>query len=376
MVCDGQRFFGRGRRGAALAAAGLAAVLLGGAARADDDLSKLKGSGEVVVTSGGGTWEDAQRKAYFEPFERDTGIKVVLVPEDHAKLLASVKSGAAEADVTSISAGQLAGFDRQGAIEEINWGLFDKETLDNMPAPLKNKKGVGAVLYSVAVAYSTKKYPDGGAQPSGWKDYYDLAKFPGPRGSANCEKIVDGGMLEGALLGDGVAPDQLYPLDVDRAFKKLEALKPNVKLWWAAGAAAPQALIDGEVDVTSAYNGRIYAAQKKGAPVKMSWDQSLIQFDYWVVMKGAPNKDNAMKFLAYISRAKPQAVFAETITYGPTNNKAYDILKPEIQAVLPGSPQNVKVQVFQNYDWWNSVGADGKSNWDKALERCVNMLSQ
>ena len=83
-----------------------------------------------------------------------------------------------------------------------------------------------------------------------------------------------------------------------------------------------------------------------------------------------------MKFLAYISRAKPQAVFAEAITYGPTNNKAYDILKPEIQAVLPGSPQNVKKQVFQNYEWWNAVGSDGKSNWDKALERCVNMLSQ
>ena len=65
-------------------------LALGAAARADEDLSRLKGTGEVVITSGGGTWEDAQRKAYFEPFEKDTGIKVVLVPEDHAKLLASV----------------------------------------------------------------------------------------------------------------------------------------------------------------------------------------------------------------------------------------------------------------------------------------------
>jgi putative spermidine/putrescine transport system substrate-binding protein len=351
-------------------------LALAAAARADEDLGRLKGTGEVVITSGGGTWEDAQRKAYFEPFEKDTGIKVVLVPEDHAKLLASVKSGAPEADLTSISAGELAGFDRQGAIEDIDWSLFDKETVDNMPAPLKNKRGVGAVLYSIAVAFSTKRFPDGGAQPKNWADYYDLAKFPGPRGSANCQKIVDGGMLEGALMGDGVAPDKLYPLDVDRAFKKLEAIKPNVKLWWDSGAAAPQALIDGEADVTSAYNGRIYVAQKKGAPVKMSWDQSLIQYDYWVVMKNAPNKANAMKFLAYISRAKPQAVFAETITYGPTNNKAYDFMKQEIQAILPGSPQNAKVQVFQDYAWWNTVGSDGKSNWDRALERCVNLLSQ
>jgi len=353
-----------------------AALLAGGAANADEDLSRLKGSGEVVVTSGGGSWEDAQRKAFFEPFERDTGIKVVLIPEDHAKLLASVKAGVPEADITEISAGMLAGFDRQGAIDTIDWSLFDQETQANMATPLKNAKGVGAVLYSVGVAFSTDKYPEGGSQPSNWADFYDLKKFPGTRGLANCEKIIDGGLLEGAILSSGVPADKVYPIDMDKAFAAIEAIKPSVRLWWGAGAAAPQALIDGEVDISSAYNGRIFGARKEGAPLKMSWDQSLLQFDYWVVMKNAPNKENAMKFLAYISRAVPQAAFAEAISYGPVNDKAYEHIKPEVQEVLPGSPQNVGKQVYQNYEWWNQIAAGEKSNWDMALERCVKLLAQ
>ena len=36
-------------------------------------------------------------------------------------------------------------------------------------------------------------------------------------------------------MADGVAPDKLYPLDVDRAFKKLEEIKPNITVWWTSG---------------------------------------------------------------------------------------------------------------------------------------------
>ena len=133
--------------------------------QAQDVPDNLKGSGEVVITSGGGSWEDAQKKAFFEPFTRDTGIKVVLVPEDHAKLLASVKLGQPEADVTSVPGGTLAGFVSKGAVEEMDYSFFAPETLSSIPENLKNKNGVGALLYSVAVSYNTTKYPDGGKQP-------------------------------------------------------------------------------------------------------------------------------------------------------------------------------------------------------------------
>ncbi|MCG8273330.1 polyamine ABC transporter substrate-binding protein [Aquamicrobium sp. NLF2-7] len=346
------------------------------AAHAEDIPENLKGSGEVVITSGGGTWEEAQKKAFFEPFTRDTGIKVVLVPEDHAKLLASVRLGQPEADITSVPGGALAGFVNKQAVEEMDYGFFAPDTLANMPEAMKNKNGVGALLYSIAVAFNTTKFPNGGKQPSNWVDFYNVKDFPGPRSLPKCEKLVDGGLLEGALMGDGVPADQVYPIDMDRAFAKVAELKPNVGRWWVAGADAPQSLIDGEVDLAAAYNGRIFGARQQGAPLSLSWDQSLLQYDYWVIMKGSPNKDNAAKFLAYISRAQPQATFAEAISYGPVNNEAFNLVPKELLDVLPGAPELAKKQIFQNYEWWNATGPDGRTNWDVALERCVALLSQ
>ncbi|MHC2357620.1 putative spermidine/putrescine transport system substrate-binding protein [Sinorhizobium meliloti] len=335
----------------------------------------LKGSGEVVITSGGGTWEEAQKKAFFDPFARDTGIKVVLIPEDHAKLLASVKLGQPEADITSVPGGALAGFVNKDAVEKVDYNYFTRDTLAAIPNQLKTEYGIGALMYSIGIAFNTTKFP-AGKEPKNWVDFYNVKDFPGVRTLPKCEKLVDGGLLEGALMGDGVPADRVYPIDMDRAFAKVAQLKPNVGRWWVAGADAPQSLISGEADVAAAYNGRIFGAKKEGAPVELSWDQSLLQYDYWVIMKGSPNKENAAKFLAYISRAKPQADFAEAISYGPINNEAFKLLPKDLVKILPGSPELAKKQVFQNYAWWNETSPSGRTNWDVALERCVALLSQ
>ncbi len=320
------------------------------------------------------TWEDAQRKAFFDPFTRDTGITVVLIPEDHAKLLASVAIGSPEADITSVPGGQLAGFAGRGAIDKIDYSFFAPATLDQIRPELKAEYGVGALFYSVGLAYNTQRFPDGAAQPATWADFSDTAKFPGKRTLPSCEKLVDGGLLESLLMGDGVAAADVYPLDMDRAFTLLDAFKDDVGRWWIAGADAPQSLVSGEADLGIAYNGRIFGAQKEGAPLAFSWDQSLLQYDYWVVTKGAPNAENAAKFLAYISQPEPQAAFAEAISYGPINNAAFALLPADLIAILPGAPDLVAKQLVQDYSWWNTAGADGRSNWDTALERCVSLL--
>lgn len=346
------------------------------AAQAQEVSENLQGTGEVVITSGGGAWEAAQKKAFFDPFTRDTGIEVVLVPEDHAKLLASVKVGQPEADITAVPGGALVGFVIKNAVEAMDYSFFAKETLDGIPEAMRNKHGVGSHLYSVGIAYSTDKFPNGGRQPRNWTDFYNVKDFSGPRSLPKCEKIVDGGLLEGALMGDGVPADSVYPIDIDRALAKVAELKPLVARWWVAGADAPQSLINGEVDIAAAYNGRIFKAKRDGAPLSFSWDQSLLQYDYWVIMKNSPNMENAAKFLAYISRPEPQAAFAEAISYGPINNNAFKLVSEDLLEILPGAPALAKKQVFQNYEWWNETGADGRTNWDIALERCVALLSQ
>ena len=331
-------------------------------------------SREIVIMSAGGTFEAAQKHAFFEPFTRDTGIKITLVPEDNAKLLTSVMLGKPDADITFVSGGAIANWTSKHALEKIDYNIFSKDTLAAMDPKTKMPFGVGAYLYATVIAFNTTKF--GNRQPKNWMDFYNVKDFPGKRSLPKCEKILDGGLLEGALLGDGVPPRELYPIDMNRAFAKLSQLNPNVGRWWVSGADAPQSLISGEVDMAAAYSGRISSARKQGAPLSMSWEQSLVQMDFWVVAKNSPNKRNAMKFLAYISRPEPQAAFAETMLYGPINGKAFKLVPHELLGSLPGAPGLKNKQVFQNYDWWNTVGSNGRTNLDVALERCVAQLSQ
>ncbi|MFI5013097.1 MAG: ABC transporter substrate-binding protein [Hyphomicrobiales bacterium] len=335
-----------------------------------------KAAGELVVTAGGGTWEAALRKAFFEPFERETGIKVVVVPDDRAKLLASVERGKPEADITNFSAGDLTTWQRHDALEKIDYGNFDGETLANMPDVVKNPYGVGSSFYSIVMGFSEREYPETKPRPRNWVEYWDVKTFPGPRGMSGCgDRLISGGGLEFAMLASGAPRDAIYPIDLDKAFKKLEELKPSVGRWWQSGSEAPQGLIDGELAMSTIFNGRVYNAYKQKAPIGFTWNDSLIQYDYWIVPKGSPNRENAMRFLAFISKAKPQAVYAIEFAAGPINAKAYDFIPEDLAKWLPGSPSIVKQQIYQNYEWWNTVTGDGKTNLEHAQDRCVAMLS-
>jgi putative spermidine/putrescine transport system substrate-binding protein len=358
-----------------IASLGFVAILvLAQAANADEP--SLKGSGEIVVTAGGGTWEAALRKAFFDPFQQETGIKVVVVPDDRAKLLASVERGKPEADITNLSASSLSTWLRHKAFEKIDYKYFDQETLSGMPDAVKDEYGVGSSFYSIMMAFSESEYPSTKPRPNSWAEFWDTKKFPGPRGLAGCgDRLVSGGTLEYATLASGVPMDKLYPMDIDKAFKKLAELKSSVGRWWQAGGESPQGLIDGELSMATAFNGRLYNAFKQKAPIGSTWNQSLIEYDYWVVPKGSPNYDNALKFLAFISKAKPQADYAIEFAGGPINSNAYKYIPDDLAKWLPGSPQNVKTQVYQNYHWWNEVRDDGKTNLEVALDRCVAELS-
>lgn len=359
--------------------AALLLAALPSTAQSQEIPDNLKGTGELVTTGGGGgAFDDARKKAWFDPFERDTGIKIVLVPTTNAKLMASIKVGQPEADITFISGGEVPSWIDKGVVEKVDYSLFSEETLAGIPEEARREYSFRSNVYSVVPAYSTNKFPEGTKHPENWVDIYDVAKFPGKRALPNCGNILHGALLEGALMGDGVAPEELYPLDLERAFAKLTEIAPNVGRWWGwdEGALAPQSLIDGEADMGAAWNGRIVNLQKEGAPVALSWDQSLLQHDDWVIVKNSPNKVNAAKFLAYIARPEAQAAFAEAIPYGPANRDAFKLLPKELAENLPGGPGVAEKQVNQNYDWWATARADGRTNLEYAIERCQAVLAR
>ncbi|GAA3087290.1 ABC transporter substrate-binding protein [Streptosporangium carneum] len=335
-----------------------------------DDSEKASSAGTVVVPDPGGDLGKAMKQAFFDPFEKKTGIDVVLSSGefDAAVVLAGVKAGAPAFDLVNPNGAVLQRFRDSSALEPIDYTLWKAGDRDKI-APVKAAAdAVPAYYISVVPAWSTAKLGDQAL--TSWADFWNVEKFPGKRTLAPGAWGAGGATFEIAALADGVAPKDLYPIDYDRVFASLDKLKPNLVKFWETGAEPIQLLTGGQVTVASAWNGRVAGAQDKGVPVAGTWNQSVLQYDNWAILKGAKNVANAQKLLAFMMEAGPQADFAKAITYSPANSAAFDLLPADRAALLPTSPKNVASAVTQDYDWWTATapGTD-KSNEEVAIER-------
>ncbi|VEF49292.1 extracellular solute-binding protein [Bacillus freudenreichii] len=313
--------------------------------------SESSGSGggkpeTLVVVDWGGAVTDARKDTIFKPFEEEFNVKIeVESPTDYGKLKAMVEGGNVTWDVVNIDTfwGEQAG--EQGLLEAIDYDIVSKE--DIIPEMI-NDYSVGAEMYSSVIAFSTDKF-SGNTHPQTWKDFWDTEKFPGARGLYNDPLET----LEIALMADGVKPEDLYPLDVDRAFESLDKLKAKTEIvWWDAGAQPVELLSTGTVTISTAWNGRITEAKKDNAPVDLHYNQATLSSEAWAVPKGSKNKDLAMEFINFATSAEVQAAFSETIDYSPVNTKAIELLPAEVQERLGQSPELAESQVVMDPKYW------------------------
>ena len=311
---------------------------------------------KLVVVSWGGDLQNAQKKAYYEAFEKETGIRVI---EDSTagfgKLKAMVESKNVEWDVVDLGERHIIVGGREGLLEPIDYNIVDKTLL--FPQATR-EFGVAGFYYTHGISYSTRTF-GGGNHPKTWTEFWDIKKFPGPRSLRDNPKDN----LEFGLMADGVPPDKLYPLDVDRAFRSLDKIKPHVAKWWSSGNQPAQLLTDGEVLAAGAWHGRVLTVKNQGARVDIEFGQSMLLSDWWGVPKGCKNRDLAMKFIQFTCQAKYQAAFANLIAYSPANPKAFDIISRERAAILPTSPENIKKVVPGNEDWWGTNFSVMEEKW-------------
>ena len=231
----------------------------------------------IVFTSWGGTTQSSQQKNWAQPFTQATGINVLMDgPTDYGKLKAMVDSGNVNWDVVDVEGDFAYAAQQAGLIEPIDYSVVKKDELDPRFA---TPAAVGSFYYSFVLGYNKAKYA--GAQPQSWADLFDTRKFPGKR---TLYKWSAPGVLEIALLADGVQPNKLYPLDLDRAFKKLDTIKGDI-VWWSGGAQSQQLLASGEAPIGMFWNGRLHALEQTGVPVGISWNQNLTAADMLVIPK-------------------------------------------------------------------------------------------
>lgn len=304
----------------------------------------------ITVSSWGGAFQKAQREAWFNLVEKELGITIKEeTTSGIADVRAQVASGRPTWDLSTQGAYTCAILEKEGNLEKLDPAIVNDP---GVPEELKSESWISQIVYSVAIGWRKQAFGD--KKPTGWAAFWDTKNFPGQR-SLRRHPIYN---LEAALIADGVPMDKLYPLDVERAFKKLEEVKPNVLVWWNSGAQSAQVLQDGEVDMVGAWNGRIQAAMAeksaRGGELGITFDQQMLVSDCWLIPKGAPNKELAMKAIAIMMRPEVQARLPQYINYAPANLKAFDTgsISKEKMAELPNSPENVGKGFVMSVDWW------------------------
>ena len=223
-----------------------------------------------------------------------------------------VESGNTTIDVVDVDAPTLLQGCDEGIFETIDWDQIGPE--DDWLKGTTSDCGVGTIVYSTALAYNAATLENG---PTVIADLFNVEEFPGKRGLWKNPATN----LEFALLAEGVPADEVYevlstPEGVDLAFAKLDTIKDSI-VWWEAGAQAPQLLASGEVVMTTAWNGRIYNANKEGQDFRIVWDNQILDSNYWVIPKGAKNMDASLAFIKYAVEPEVLAGITKYIPYGP-----------------------------------------------------------
>lgn len=324
---------------------------------------------KIVYLGIGGPTQDAIRKSLFEPFTKATGIKVVedtgLSPE---RVQVEVQSGHPSIDFMTIGSSGYLSLLKNNLLAPIDYKYYHPEDLKSMPEIVRGKYQVGSVFSSLGMAFSTDAFPDGKPQPSSWADFWDVKKFPGKRTLPFCG-VLEGSwpIPEAALLADGVPLDKLYPLDMQRAVKKLKELSPNV-IWWKNTSQPGQYMVTKEAVMEMDSVGRVNNLIKGGAHLKYVWDGARRFGDSWIVVKGTPHYDNVMKFLAFAAGPEVQANLAKLIGYAPSNPRAYQYFTKDEAKKLVTYPDNFKQTWENDPTWW-------AANVKKWTEVCLDGLA-
>jgi putative spermidine/putrescine transport system substrate-binding protein len=321
-------------------------------AGATDVASLLKGK-ELTFVSFGGAYQEAQDKAMLQTAAQKYGTKFKQDgPTDYAKIKTQVASQQVSWDVVD-SDPFFAIQQCDKLVEKIDTNIVDTS---KMPQELVSDCAVPSMTYAYVLAYNKDKYD---TAPQGWKDFFDTQRFPGKRALWNYSQ---GGGYEAALLADGVPADQLYPIDYDRAFKKLDTIKKDL-VFWESGAQSQQMAESGEVDMMLIWSGRLFAATENGSKFEPQWNENMAVYDVFMVPKGVKDKDASMAFIAHATSPEPQATLTENIPYAPIHSDAKPKVSGKLESYLPTQPDIKEKSVLVDQKWWADNYDDATQRW-------------
>jgi mannopine transport system substrate-binding protein len=324
---------------------------------------------QVIIASTGGAYDRALKEAWFDPFSKATGIDVVVVvatnAEMRAKASAMVKTGNVTWDLYLDGEIQAASRAHRDVTEDLT-DFCHQFTGRKDLGPHACAPG-GALLQSTAtlLAYRTGKAGD--PVPETWADMWDTKKFPGGRAFPNFDDPWR--VMAAALLADGVSRDKLFPLDVDRALKKLEEIRPAVSTWWKTGDQSVQGFRNGDYSLGQIWLTRAKAMQSEGLPIGWSYKASFLVGDRIALIKGAPHRDNALKLIAFwLNSPEAQAKVCAALSCTPPSSDAVAMIPADIRKTMPTATDVNDYIVIPDAEWINANAAMLLQRWNAWIQ--------
>jgi putative spermidine/putrescine transport system substrate-binding protein len=320
---------------------------------------------DLTIVARDESLQRAIQAAYVQPFTAVTGFPVQQqVWEGGIDALRSqAKTPDNDWSLVLVDPDELATGCGDGLFEKLDWSTIGGR--DHYMPQAVSDCGVGAVIANTVLAWDRDKFP---VTPS-WADFWDVAKYPGKRG---LHKGVRGN-LEIALMADGVAPGDVYKTlstsdGVDRAFRKLDQLKPYI-VWWGSDADAARILSSGDVLMTSGPSGQI--AMKGLAEHRnfgLQFTGSLFEVQSWAIMKGSPALRTAQQFLYFTGLQAVELRLLHASGEAGLTKGMNEGLTPEELAISSSNPANLVVALRSDSGFWHDNLGKLRPRFDTWLE--------
>ncbi len=295
-----------------------------------------------------GPAHDAARRLLLKPYADATATDPAEAPwNGSADALRGLVTAHA-VDLVLLDGATLTALCKAAVLDKIDWSTLGR---DRFEANTTSDCGAGAYVSATILAWDKDKLT---GTPT-WSDFWDVAKHPGRRGLRHAAR----GTLEFALMADGVGAGDVYRTlrssdGVDRAFRKLDQLKPYI-LWWDQPSQPAQLLAGAKVLLTSAPS---YGLPPDGPKIHVGtqWAGSLQEVVSWARPAGAPHPRGAAAALGVATDPARIASFARVTGLGPVTKTAIALLPGDARAQNPSTPANQQGAVMSDDGFWAENG--------------------